>query len=110
MQKLFTQATTGLGTVITKAVNSLTDPVSGAIPIETQAIDSQNLSFKDRITQLNDQLAAKKLRLQKQFANLETVLSGLQSQQSALSSIGSLSSTTSTRSTSGSTTTSSTGA
>jgi flagellar hook-associated protein 2 len=111
VQNLFTQATTGLGALITKQINKLTDPVSGAIPIETQSIDTQNQSFQDRITQLNDQLAAKKALLTKQFNNMETILAGLQSQQAALGSIGSLSAlntsrpSTSTSSTSSSSTT-----
>ncbi len=90
VQNLFTQTTTGLGTLITNAINKLTDPVSGVILVETKAIDGQNQSFQDRITQLNDQLTAKRARLTKQFADMETVLAGLQSQQAALGSLGTL--------------------
>ena len=108
VQNLFTQTTSGLGTLISNAIGKLTDPVSGSIPIENKAIDSQNQSFQDRITQLNDQLAAKKTRLTKQFANMETILAGLQSQQAALGSLGTLSTvgSTSNRSSSGSSSTS----
>jgi flagellar hook-associated protein 2 len=98
VQKLFTQSTTGLATLITNHVNKLTDPATGLIPIETKAIDDKNKSFQDRITQLNDQLAAKKTRLTKQFANMESVLAGLQSQQAALGSLGTLGAVTPTSS------------
>ena len=108
VQNLFSKGSNSLGTIITSRIADLTDPVNGAIPIETKAIDTQNQSFQGRITQLNDQLAAKKTLLQKQFSNLETVLSGLQSQQSALSSIGSLTSLNSTSSSKTLSTTSST--
>ena len=87
VQNLFTQATTGLGTLISNDVKKLTDPISGAIPIETNAIDAQNQSFTDSITRLNDQIAAKRALLQSQFNNMEVVLSGLQSQQAALGSL-----------------------
>jgi flagellar hook-associated protein 2 len=90
VQKLFTQSSTGLGTLITNKVNKLTDPATGLIPIETKAIDDKNKSFQDRIAQLNDQLSAKRTRLTKQFANMESVLAGLQSQQAALGSLGTL--------------------
>ena len=92
VQSLFTLTKTGLGAQITTSVTKLTDPVNGAITVETKAIDTQNLQFQDRVKQLNDLLSAKKTRLQKQFANMESVLSGLQSQQAALGSLSSLSS------------------
>jgi flagellar hook-associated protein 2 len=91
VKNLFAQATTGLGTFITKQIEKLTDPEHGIIPLQTQNIDTRNKDFQDRIDELNALLQQKKERLTKQFANMETVLANLQSQQAALASIGSLS-------------------
>lgn len=92
VQNLFTQATTGLGSVIDKSLNEAVDPVSGSITLQDQTITNQIQQFNDSITQLNSLLADKKAQLQEQFNNMETVLAGLQSQQLALSSLGTLSS------------------
>ncbi len=87
VKSLFSQVTTGLGTLITNQINKLADPVSGVIPRETQTIDTRTKDFQDRITQLDTLLTAKRTRLEQQFANMETVLAGLQSQQAALGSL-----------------------
>jgi flagellar hook-associated protein 2 len=84
---LFTQASTGLGSLINKSMTSLVDPVSGAITLETQTLTNQSQSFKDQITNLDAILANKRAQLESQFANMESILSGLQSQQAALGSI-----------------------
>jgi len=91
VNKLFTDSKSGLGTVIDKSMNSLVDPISGWIAQENNTLKSQNLQFQDQITELDSRLANKRNQLEEQFANMETVLSGLQSQQSALSSITTIS-------------------
>ncbi len=92
VQNLFTKADTGIGTLITKTMTKLVDPVDGTITRENQTIDSTNKQFQDRMDQLDDLIQQKRTRLEQQFANMESVLSGLQSQQSALSSFTNLAS------------------
>jgi flagellar hook-associated protein 2 len=86
VQSLFTKADTGFGTVITKTMTKLVDPVDGEITRENKTIDDSSKQFQDRMDQLDAIIQQKRDRLEKQFANMESVLSGLQSQQSALSS------------------------
>jgi flagellar hook-associated protein 2 len=84
---LTSTSSTGIGSAITAAITKLVDPVSGVIPRENQTLDSRTKDFTDRISQLNELLDQKRTRLETQFANMETVLAGLQSQQSALGSL-----------------------
>jgi flagellar hook-associated protein 2 len=87
VMKLFTESTSGLGTVIDHSMTALVDPVNGALTRENQTLQTQTQQFQDQIKQLDSLLADKRNRLEQQFANMETVLAGLQSQQSALGSI-----------------------
>jgi len=100
--KLFTDATSGLGTVIDNSMTSLVDPISGTLAQENTVLTNQNQGFQDQITQLDAVLADKRNNLEEQFANMETVLAGLQSQQSALGSITTITAPTTTKSTSSS--------
>ena len=93
--KLFSDSTSGLGKVIDKSINNLVDPTSGAIARENATLKTQTQSFQDQIKHLDTMLADKRNRLLAQFANMESVLAGLQSQQSALSSLSGLSSASS---------------
>ena len=87
VQNFFTQATTGVGSVIETDYNNLVDAQTGLIPNEENTLDTQTTQYQTRMTELNTLLDSKRSRLELQFANLETVLSNLQSQQSSLSSI-----------------------
>jgi flagellar hook-associated protein 2 len=87
VRTLFSQASTGLGSVIDQSMTALVDPVSGAITEESQTLTNQSTDFKSQITQLDSILADKKAMLQQQFANMETTLATLQSQQAALGTI-----------------------
>lgn len=77
----------GLATLLQRAVNRLIDPVDGSLIRQSKQIDTSNDLFNQRIQSINGNLASKKARLQKQFANMETVLASLQTQQSALGRI-----------------------
>ena len=112
VKNLFTQTTTGLGALINQSMTRIVDPVTGIIPMESKTLDNSTQTFQDRITELNQILADKRTRLENQFANMETVLAGLQSQQSALASLSAISTIRAPTTTSSSTTssTSSTGA
>ena len=104
VSKLFTTATTGLGAVIDHSMTQLVDPVTGAITQENNTLDTKTQQFQDQITQLDQILTDKRTVLEQQFANMETVLAGLQSQQQALSSLTLLTTPTSTTKTSTSST------
>ncbi len=84
---LFTTLETGLGYAMEKSINKLIDPVDGVITRQSKSIDDKNDSFGERIETLDVLLEQKRDRLTRQFANLESVLSGLQSQQQAISQI-----------------------
>jgi flagellar hook-associated protein 2 len=81
----------GLGYVLGNAITKLIDPADGTITMENQTLDAQTQQYNGRITQLNALLDQKRSRLELQFANMESVLSQLQSQQSSLSQIKALS-------------------
>jgi flagellar hook-associated protein 2 len=100
--KLFTDATNGFGTKLEADVTTLIDPVSGTITEETSTLATKTQNYQARMVELNQMVDATRSRLQLQFANLETVLAGLQSQQSALGSISSITTPTSTSSSSSS--------
>lgn len=87
VQNLFTQTNTGLGTLIDKSMKMLVDPTDGFITLQNQTLNTEQQNFQTQIDSLNALLANKKNLLEEQFANMESVLAGLQSQQSALSSI-----------------------
>ena len=74
----------GFGTLIEEKINGMTDPVNGIITRQNKSLDEKTEQFKDRIEALDKLLEAKRLRLEKQFASMETVLAGLQQQQQAL--------------------------
>jgi flagellar hook-associated protein 2 len=88
VQNLFTQTTTGLGNVITNAINSLTDPANGLVTIQNQTLQTEATDYQSQLTQLDALVAQKRSQLENQFANLETTLASLDSQGSALSTIG----------------------
>lgn len=103
VQKLFTYLETskdangkdvttgkGLGYVLENAITRLIDPVDGVITQENKTLDSKTQGFQDRIDTLDKLLTQKRTRLENQFAQMESVLSQLQSQQSSLSQIKSI--------------------
>ena len=84
---LFTAVKVGFGAKVDAQVSRLTDPVDGVLKREQKTIDDVNDNFSKRISQLDARLAAKRDRLTRQFAQMESVLSGLQGQQQALGQI-----------------------
>ena len=84
---LFTNVQTGFGYEIEKQMTRLTDPVDGVLTRQNQSIDAQNKQFAKSIDALDVRITAKRDRLTRQFSQMESVLSGLQSQQAALGQI-----------------------
>jgi flagellar hook-associated protein 2 len=77
----------GIGYAIENRITRLTDPVNGVITRENKTLDERTYQFESRIKSLDKLLIAKRERLERQFAQMESVLSNLQSQQQALSQI-----------------------
>lgn len=77
----------GIGGTLEDVITKLIDPVSGIITLENKTLDDQTTQFQDRIVQLGKLLDAKRARLTQQFANMESVLAGLQTQQSAITGL-----------------------
>jgi flagellar hook-associated protein 2 len=80
----------GLGYQIERALNLLVDPVDGVITRENKSIDDRSAQYDKRMADLDDLVASKRARLERQFANMESVLAGLQGQQSALAGLNSI--------------------
>jgi len=80
----------GLGHLLENSLARLIDPVDGAISKENRQLDEKNRAFKTRIGSLDKLLLSKRARLERQFANMESVLAGLQNQQQSLSAFQSL--------------------
>ena len=77
----------GAAGVIESRITRLIDPVSGVITRENKTLDQRVQQFQDRIEQMDKVLAAKRARLERQFASLETVLAKLQNELSSLASL-----------------------
>ena len=69
------------------AQSFVTDPVSGVITRQNKTLDTRTQEFQDRIKNLDKLLTTKRERLERQFSNLENVLSNLQNQQQAIGQI-----------------------
>jgi flagellar hook-associated protein 2 len=90
VENLFTQAGTGIGTIIDKSLGEVAAPVTGTIALQESTLTNQVQGFNTQITNLNTLLDDQRNTLEAQFANMEVVLAGLQSQGSALASIGTI--------------------
>jgi flagellar hook-associated protein 2 len=87
VKSMFTLVDKGIGAVMESKINKLIDPVNGVLTRENKTLDERTTQFQDRIDNLDKLLTAKRDRLERQFAQLESVLAGLQSQQQALGSL-----------------------
>lgn len=85
VERLFTAAEVGFGTVVKAGMEELTRDFDGVLARKEDVLADQKELINDRIDRLNVLLAAKRARLEAQFVNLESVLAGLQDQQNALS-------------------------
>jgi len=83
----FAKEDTGFAAVAEDIISSFSDPFTGALTLENNALQESVDSLNVRITTLDTILEARRERLVQQFAALETLLSGLQSQQQAIGRI-----------------------
>jgi flagellar hook-associated protein 2 len=82
----------GFADVAQAAIDSLTDPFTGAFTLENNALQASIKQLTDRIEQLDAILEIKRERLLREFINLESILGTLSSQQQALGGIAPISS------------------
>jgi len=87
----FTTKTTGFAGVAEEVINSFSDPFTGALTLETNALQSSVDALTARITTLDSILAVRRERLVQEFAALETLLGEMQSQNQAIGGIAQLS-------------------
>ncbi len=80
----------GIGVILESRINKLIDPVNGVIPLENKTLEGRTTQFESRIKSLDKLLDAKRLRLERQFSQLESVLAGLQNQQQSIGQIKSV--------------------
>jgi flagellar capping protein FliD len=67
-----------------------TGSVDGTLARKSRAIDTQMKAGQSRLTQFDIRLAAKRARLERQFAGMEQAIASLQSQSGALGSISTI--------------------
>jgi flagellar hook-associated protein 2 len=94
VQNLFSTTSVGLGSVISNAMDSLVDPVNGAITLQVNTLNTQISGYSDQINQLNVILDQKREQLEAEFNQMEETLATLQSQGNLLSSFSGIKTTT----------------
>ncbi|MBK8915908.1 MAG: flagellar filament capping protein FliD [Phycisphaerales bacterium] len=89
----FTTAETGAAAKLKKELEGITQD-GGLFKRREKALDTQKTQLTERITSLNELLARRRQRLERQYRAMEQAISGLQAQQTALGSISSISAPT----------------
>ncbi|HAC08893.1 MAG TPA: hypothetical protein DCG14_04475, partial [Phycisphaerales bacterium] len=77
----------GFGDLFKQAVEKLTNSIDGTVTLASRNFDALIDAQNDRIAEIDQRLAAKELRLFREFTAMETTLARLQSQQSSLGMI-----------------------
>lgn len=77
----------GVMVLIEEFTKNYTDSIDGILTARSQSLDTQILSQRDRIDDLQANLDRQRAALEQQFIAMEQALAQLQSQQSALSSL-----------------------
>lgn len=90
VRTFFTEATTGFGNTFKTALDQINNETTGTLTGEVKSVQKTIESLQLRVSQFDDQLAVRQQRLEQKFANMETILSGLQSQQGTLTTLTSV--------------------
>ena len=90
VREFFVAADNGLSDRLESTVDAFTDPFTGAISLQNEALTSSLQSIDERIGVLNVILDNKRARLVEQYARMESIISELNSQSSAISRLASL--------------------
>jgi flagellar hook-associated protein 2 len=85
----------GLSKALSDIVNTYGSPFSGLLASESKQFTDDSASYDKLITNVNAVAAGVQARLQKQFADMESVLSKLQTESSYLTALSNLQATTS---------------
>lgn len=75
----------GFATAVYNMTNEYTDPENGVLAAKTNSITDQNKELQQDITQIEDNATAMQTRLQNEFNQLETTMSGLTAEGNAVS-------------------------
>ena len=90
----------GIGAAINRMISQFTDPVSGLLTTQENAITAQEKDINDSITKLQTDVANLTQQLQTEFTNMESAIASLQQQgQEIASAFGTSSSSSSSTST-----------
>ena len=84
-----TFTTLGFGDIFDQLLDGLTNSIDGAVSIADDAFQDQIEFTQSRIDDFDDRLDVKRLRLEREFAAMETALARLQGQNAALLSLSS---------------------
>src|SRR5690606_14869933 len=87
VSSVFTNATTGFATQFQATLDAYNDPFEGSLTLEGETLQKNIDSMDQRMAQLELLLEGSKERMTRQFVNMETILSGLQSQQASLGAL-----------------------
>ncbi len=82
-----TYTSLGFSDLIATTLNKLVDPIDGVFKIADKSLDDQLKGLNGRITLFDSRIDARRLRLQTQFATMESTLAKLQAQQSSMTSM-----------------------
>ncbi len=85
----FTDEENGLGAQLEETIEEITGD-SGLFLQRDGSLEQQREGFGDRVDDLNELLARKQLRYERQFQAMETALANLQAQQGALTQLSAL--------------------
>lgn len=87
VRDLFASSTTGFAKQLDDALSYFNDSVTGTLTVQSQGLQKSIDSLDARIDDFDAQLDVRRARLEQQFVQMETILSGLQSQQQSLSGL-----------------------
>ncbi|WP_339909997.1 flagellar filament capping protein FliD [Symmachiella dynata] len=90
VREFFTATDNGLSDRLETTVDAFTDPFTGAISLQNEALTASLQSIDERIGVLNEILENKRARLVEQYARMETIISELNSQSSAIDRLAAL--------------------
>jgi len=90
VQDFLGNATTGMATQLSAALQNFTTPYTGAIAQQSSNLTQQISGQQSQISFLNAQIASKTTLLQDEFANMETSLATIQAQGSMLTQLSNL--------------------
>lgn len=84
---VFSDSTSGIAVGVYNYTANVTDSIDGAISIRVKGLNSTVNDISNKITELQDKLSRTEQDLRRQFAALETLLSGITSQGAYLTNL-----------------------